>query len=73
MVKDAFGVDGGEIRIGAAILSRAALSDEFATASGRYFDNDIGEFGAPHNDAFDSAKVEAVVAAVEATVADIVG
>ena len=29
MVKEAFGVAGGDIRIGADILTRAALTDEF--------------------------------------------
>ena len=41
MVKQAYGVAGGDLRIGAEILCRAALSDEFAAASGQYFDNDI--------------------------------
>jgi NAD(P)-dependent dehydrogenase (short-subunit alcohol dehydrogenase family) len=43
MVKQAYGVAGGDLRIGAEILCRAALSDEFAAASGQYFDNDIGK------------------------------
>jgi NAD(P)-dependent dehydrogenase (short-subunit alcohol dehydrogenase family) len=42
MVKQAYGVVGGDLRIGAEILARAALSDEFAAASGQYFDNDSG-------------------------------
>ncbi|MEM8605000.1 MAG: SDR family NAD(P)-dependent oxidoreductase, partial [Cyanobacteria bacterium P01_H01_bin.121] len=44
MVKQAFGVAGGDLQIGAEILTRAALSEEFATASGQYFDNDSGRF-----------------------------
>ena len=40
MVKEGFGVDGGDLQIGADILTRAALSEEFASASGEYFDND---------------------------------
>lgn len=65
MVKEAFGVAGGDLRIGADILVRAALSDEFATASGKYFDNDSGQFASPHPDARDSQKCEAVVSAIE--------
>lgn len=61
MVKQAYGVDGGDLRIGAEILCRAALSDEFATASGQYFDNDSGQFTAPHPDARDLQKCEAIV------------
>ncbi len=44
MVREAFGEAGGDVQIGAAILRRAALTEEFATASGRYFDNDRGRF-----------------------------
>lgn len=51
MVKEAYGVAGSDLRIGAEILCRAAFTDEFATASGRYFDNDIGLFTSPHPDA----------------------
>ena len=65
MVKEGFGVDGGDLQIGADILTRAALSDEFASASGRYFDNDAKRFSAPHADALDSAKSEEVVHAIE--------
>lgn len=60
MVKDGFGVAGKDLGIGAEILQRAALSEEFASASGKYFDNDIGQFTAPHPGALDpgsSAKV----------------
>jgi len=44
MVKQAYGVSGGDLSIGAEILCRAALADEFAAASGQYFDNDSGQF-----------------------------
>ncbi|QKV17480.1 SDR family NAD(P)-dependent oxidoreductase [Oricola thermophila] len=65
MVKDGFGVAGGDIGIGAGILVRAALSDDFASASGRYFDNDSGRFAPPHRDALDPAKSAAIVSAIE--------
>ena len=71
MVKQAFGVAGGDIRIGAKILTRAALSDEFAAASGQYFDNDSGQFASPHPDALDPQKCEEIVAAIEAILAEI--
>lgn len=45
MVKEGFGIAGHDLNIGADILIRAALSEDFATASGRYFDNDNGVFG----------------------------
>ena len=72
MVKQAFGVAGGDIRIGADILTRATLTDEFAAASGQYFDNDSGRFASPHPDALDPRKSDEVVRAIEAVLADIV-
>ncbi|MBT8437533.1 MAG: SDR family NAD(P)-dependent oxidoreductase [Gammaproteobacteria bacterium] len=65
MVKEGFGVAGNDLGIGAEILTRAALSDEFATASGLYFDNDSGEFAAPHRDALDAQKCETIVRLVD--------
>ncbi len=65
MVKEGFGVAGTDIGIGADILVRAALSDEFAAASGEYFDNDAGRFAPPHADALDADKCFAVTDAVE--------
>ena len=56
MVKTAYGIAGGDVGKGADILCRAALSDEFAEASGKYFDNDTGRFGDPHPDAVDPSK-----------------
>ena len=72
MVKEAFGVAGGDIGIGADIISRAALSDEFANASGQYFDNDAHHFAAPHADALDVQKSQEVVDAIEAILAKLV-
>lgn len=65
MVKEGFGMPGNDIRIGADILIRAALSDEFASASGKYFDNDSGNFASPHADALDQKKSEEVVSVIE--------
>ncbi|MCY6383230.1 SDR family NAD(P)-dependent oxidoreductase [Hoeflea prorocentri] len=70
MVKDGFGVAGSDIRIGADILVRAALSDEFTDASGKYFDNDSGNFASPHPDALDPAKCDEVVGVIERILAD---
>jgi NAD(P)-dependent dehydrogenase (short-subunit alcohol dehydrogenase family) len=71
MVKQAFGVDGGDLRIGAEILIRAALSDEFAAASGKYFDNDSGRFASPHPDALNEQKCENIVRVIKAVLAEI--
>ncbi len=65
MVKEGFGVAGNDIRIGADILERAALSEEFAGAHGQYFDNDSGRFAPPHADALDPAECDAVMRVIE--------
>jgi len=69
MVKEGFGMAGKDIRIGADILIRAALSDEFATASGQYFDNDVGQFASPHPDALNQQKSDEIVDAIESVLA----
>lgn len=61
MVKEGFGFDGHDINIGADILVRAALSDEFADVSGQYYDNDAKCFNAPHAEALDDAKAAALL------------
>ncbi|WLR46615.1 SDR family NAD(P)-dependent oxidoreductase [Halobacillus litoralis] len=68
MVKNAFGTDGHDIKIGGDILCRAALSDTFADASGKYFDNDRGNFGDPHSDARDSDKCAALIQQLDAII-----
>lgn len=65
MVKEGFGAEGKDIDIGVDILIRAGLSDEFATATGQYFDNDLGDFSPPHLDGVDSKKCEALVEVME--------
>lgn len=71
MVKEGFGVEGNDLAIGADILRRIALEDEFSQSSGKYFDNDAGQFGRPHPDALDQAKVHAVTELIEQILADI--
>ncbi|SBT06608.1 putative oxidoreductase [Candidatus Propionivibrio aalborgensis] len=66
MAREAYGQSGHDLSIGADILTRAALSDEFADASGRYYDNDRKTFAQPHPDALDPQKSEALVQALEA-------
>ena len=48
------------------------LSDEFATASGKYFDNDIGQFTHPHPDALDSRKCKEIVGVIESVLAKVI-
>lgn len=65
MVKEAYGLAGGDIAIGADILSRAALSEEFNDASGKYYDNDSKRFAPPHKDANNADKCQQLVHEIE--------
>ncbi|QXT39068.1 SDR family NAD(P)-dependent oxidoreductase [Gymnodinialimonas ceratoperidinii] len=64
MVKESYGMAGNDLRIGADILRRAAVSDEFANASGQYYDNDAGRIARPHPAAADRAHVAQLMAAI---------
>lgn len=64
MVKEGFGISGNDLSIGSDILRRAALSDEFADASGRYFDNDSGGFASPNSAANNPEHVADVMSAI---------
>ncbi|MEM9134904.1 MAG: SDR family NAD(P)-dependent oxidoreductase [Actinomycetota bacterium] len=68
MVKEGFGMAGSDVGIGVDVLTRAALDDSFAQATGRYFDNDARRFAVPHPDAIDAAKNAAVVEAIESVI-----
>lgn len=65
MVKEGFGVAGNDLGTGADILIRAALSKEFADASGKYFDNDSGRFSDPHPDGLNVQKTKKMIEVIE--------
>ncbi len=65
MVRDAYGVTGGNLKIGAKILCQLALDSQHAQDSGKYFDNDRGIFAHPHPDALDKVKSTQVITAIE--------
>lgn len=65
MVKEAYGMQGKDLSIGAKILSRASTDPEFAGANGRYFDNDSGRFANPHPDAMNARKNATLVETIE--------
>lgn len=65
MVKQAYGSEGKDLNIGADVLVRAALSEEFSKVTGRYFDNDIGDWAQPHPDALNNGKCEALITAMD--------
>lgn len=65
MVKEGFGLAGNDLSIGANILLKAALSDEFIGKSGLYFDNDQGQFALPESDAQDQTKCLNIMKSLE--------
>ena len=64
MVKEAYGVSGGDLRIGADILIRAAIDPAFKDASGKYYDNDRQTFATPQADATNADKRKKVIRAI---------
>ncbi len=71
MVREGFNFAGHDIHIGSDLLVRAALADEFTSASGRYFDNDARQFANPHQDALDPRNNAEIVNVIEAYLAQI--
>lgn len=61
MVKEAYGTKGYDLNIGADILVRASLSEDFSQAGGRYYDNDIKAFASPHPDAVNKEKCQELI------------
>jgi NAD(P)-dependent dehydrogenase (short-subunit alcohol dehydrogenase family) len=61
MVKEGFGIAGHDIAVGADVIARAAVGDDFAGATGRYYDNDAKRFATPHADATDATRNAALV------------
>ena len=53
MVKEAYKTEGHDLRIGADLLTRMAISKEFEDITGKYYDNDFGHFDNPHPYALD--------------------
>jgi len=64
MVKQGFGIEGKDMNIGARLMVDMALDDSFADASGRYFDNDAGQFGDPDAAALDASHSSSVMSAI---------
>jgi NAD(P)-dependent dehydrogenase (short-subunit alcohol dehydrogenase family) len=66
MVQEAYGITTGkDLSIGADIIVQACLSKRFERASGKYFDNDVGDFRPPHPDGSSPQKNKSVQAALD--------
>lgn len=71
MVKEAYGVEGKDLSIGADIIVEAAVGKKFERASGKYFDNDSGAFRPPHPDGSNVQKSKALVEAMDSILNDL--
>ncbi len=72
MVKEAYGREGKDLRIGAEILTRAVLDIEFSQSSGKYYDNDLGSFAGPHLDALVDQKNTNLVALMDSMLEELI-
>lgn len=66
MANEAYGQHWSPAEKGVDILLDLALSEEYKNDSGKYFDNDKGDpkgyFSTAHPDAYDEAKIKALLA-----------
>lgn len=67
MVREGFGTSGNDLNIGVDILVRAALSDEFADATGRYYDNDARRLAPRYRE----TEVASIAARIDTLLADL--
>lgn len=65
MVKEAYGRFWSSADKGADILYNLATKNEYISRSGEYFDNDAGQFGDAHADAYDEAKIKHLIKVTE--------
>lgn len=70
MVKEAYGIAGSSLLIGANILCKAALREEFKNASGKYFDNDSRQFRDAYIDAYDSGLRKQLIQVLDEIIKD---
>lgn len=73
MVKEGFGIPGNDLAIGAEILCRLSLDESFATATGKYWDNDRRGFSAPNSAAMNPRHVQDVMDAINELVTPAAG
>ena len=61
MVREAYRTQGHDVRIGADLLVRMAISKEFEGITGKYYDNDYGHFDNPNPYALDKDNREELI------------
>ncbi len=71
MVQEAFGKYWSSADKGAQIIYDLAVSPQYKGVTGRYFDNDQGDFGPAHADAYREAAIQRLMAATIGVVSDL--
>lgn len=61
MVKEAYGIAGKDLNIGANVIYKLACVENLAGKNGAYFDNDAGQFRQPHPEALDKQKNKTLI------------
>tara|TARA_Y100000034_G_C6608709_1_gene265046 strand:+ start:25 stop:279 length:255 start_codon:yes stop_codon:yes gene_type:complete len=69
MVKSAYGIAGGDLKVGAQIFMEAAFSERFADVEGDYSDNDQHTFAVPHPFANDPFHIKMLITELDAIIA----
>ncbi len=65
MVREAFGQFWSSADKGADIIYDLAVSEIYKGISGKYFNNDSGDFGDPHPEAYDDLRIEQLIELTE--------
>ena len=71
MVEEAFGYHQSPAEKGGDILYELAVSDQYRESSGKYFDNDKGDFGSLHGDGRDKGAIASLLKQTEKVLEDI--
>ena len=65
MVAEAYGQYWSSADKGASIIYDLATLEKYKDSTGKYFDNDIGEFNTAHEDAYDEHKINELITATQ--------
>ncbi|MEO0898953.1 MAG: SDR family NAD(P)-dependent oxidoreductase [Bacteroidota bacterium] len=65
MVMEGYGRYWSPAEKGSQILYDLAIKSEYASHSGKYYDNDLGGFGTAHADAYDQTKIDQLITSTE--------
>ena len=68
MVKEGFGIEGKDLNIGADSLVRLVTDSVCSQRTGKYFDNDAGDFWSPHSAGIDDAFCRRLIASLDSII-----